>query len=92
VRLEEGKVRVTHFILKPLYKKLGRFEIRWECDNYIDLQKARISFKYDKETVYPIKREAFSYTLSDSQLPKDFSSPQNYFPESNDLKTIQKKT
>ena len=37
--------------------------------------------KYDKENLYPIKREELAENLSDYQFPTDIPAPQNYFPK-----------
>lgn len=93
VRLEEGKVRVTYILFSNRsIRNLGGLKLDGSVIIILIFRTRGCSCKYDKETVYPIKREAFSETLSDSQLSKDFTSPQNYFPESNNLKTIQNKT
>jgi len=44
-------------------------------------RKRGVPCKYDKENLYPIKREERSENLSDFQLPTDVPAAQNYVPE-----------
>jgi hypothetical protein len=44
-------------------------------------RKRGVSCEYDKEILYPIKREELSENLNDFQLPTKVSAAQNYVPE-----------
>jgi hypothetical protein len=44
-------------------------------------RKRGVPWKYEKENLYPIRREDLSENLSNFQLPTDVSAAQNYVPE-----------